>query len=227
MKILLDHPLALAANRAEKKKQPWEIVTQPWKVAADTKGRYVPSFCSFLEYASRCYIPVGFAAVNWKNKQRVLLAVAVPATYRQIAAALSVSKATASKIISDMQKAGCKHQEQLLLMPAVNNDLYEILDDELPRSNREVRRNVVKVFGGGGKPERTEDGDVEPDVLHKLNRGSKKADRASEAGPEEPRDSEGGILGTDEDEDEEESQDTGDRIARCREVGESGVRVLF
>lgn len=212
MKIDLEHPSAVSAGRSDKKKQPWEIVAQSWKVQSETKGRFVPSFSAFLEYASRCYIPVGFAHVEWKMKSRILLAVAVPATYKQISAALSVSEATASKIINQLKSIGCKYESQLLLIPAVNQDLYEILDDELSSKIRESRKGVGAVFGSGKKSAKSEAGDVEPVVLDKLNRGSEIADRASEVFDEQP---------------EPKPEEAGDRIARCREIGEGGLRVLF
>lgn len=217
MKIDLDHQSAKSANRSDKKKQTWEVVAQHWKVQAETKGRYAPSFCDFLEYAARCYVPVSYAHVEWKEKSRVLLAVAVPVTYRQLAAATGTSGATSSKIIGDMRTIGCRYEDQLLLMPAVNHDLYEILDDELPRKNRDGGKGFGALFGAGKKPKQPEGGDAEPVVLGKLNRGSKAADKPSE------ETSDGGLL----DEEEVETQVEGDRIARCREVGEGRVLVFY
>lgn len=216
MKISLDHPSAVSANRAEKKKQHWEIVSQSWKVQAEVKGRYIPSLCAFLEYAARCYIPVSYANVEWKEKSRILLAVAIPATYRQLAAALSVSEATASKIISIMKQAGCKYESQLLLMPAVNKDLYEVLDDELTGAAREGRKGIGQVFGGGKKSRKPEDGSVEPAVVHRVSGGSEETAQASES-----------LLGDESEGEEEGEQEAGDRIARRREIGEGGVTILF
>lgn len=217
MRIDLDHPSAKAADRSDKKKQPWEVVIQAWRIQAETKGRYKDSFSAFLEYAARCYIPVGHASVESKWKSRILLMVAVPITYRQLMASIGVSQPTASKIISDMKSIGCRYESQLLLMPAVNQDLFEILDNELRSEIKANRKDVRKVFGAGKEPEGPEGGDLEPVVLSKLNRGSKDSDRASEDCDTE---SGGG------DQDGEEKIE-GDRIARCREVGEVGVRVFF
>jgi hypothetical protein len=216
MKIELDHQSAISANRSDKKKQPWEIVTQSWKVQAETKGRFAPSICSFLEYAARCYIPVAYASVSWAEKSRVLLAVAVPLTYRQLSAAISTSEATASKIISDLKKMGCRYESQLLLMPAVNNDLFEILEHELRGTNKEGGRSVISVFGGGKKSGEPKAGDVEPVVLSELNRGSKGSDKPSEGGIEEIEPEPG-----------DERPVAGDRIARCREGVEGGITVFY
>lgn len=221
MKIDLDHPAAISANKSDKKKQPWEVVTQSWKVQAETKGLYKESFSAFLEYAARCYIPVGYASVEYSNRSKILLMVAVPLTYRQLMAAIGVSQPTASKIISDMKSIGCKYESQLLLMPAVNQDLYEIIDSELKEKVGASRGGVRKVFGSGKGSQKSEVSGVEPGVLDKLNRGRKKTDKSSEGAAEEPGDT---II---DDECEDEEKVVGDRIARCREIGESGLRVLF
>ncbi len=218
MKIDLDHPSAISANRSDKKKQPWEVVTQSWKVPAETKGRFAPSISSFLEYAARCYIPVGYANVEWAERNRILLAVAVPATYRQLAGAISSSQATASKILGDMRKIGCRYESQLLLMPAVNNDLYEVLEYEFRGKGKEIGRGVVSVFGSGKKPNEPKSGNLEPIDLAKLDRGRKSADKPSEGSAEKPAAEPDGA---------EKEEVGGDRIARCREVGEGGLRVLF
>lgn len=214
MKFDFSHPAAETANKSDKKKHPWEVVLQHWKVQQMLNGRYIQSFAGFLEYAARCYVPLSYAMVTSRAERgRIMLAVAVPVTYKQLGSVLGVSQPTASKLISDMKEIGCKYENHLLLMPAVNSDLFEVLDEEFGSKNRAAGRAIERIFGGGKKPPKSKDGNLEPFVIPKRAGVSEEADGASE--------------GDDEDGEEQEQQVSGDRIARGREVGEVGTQLFF
>ena len=214
MKFDFSHPAAETANKSDKKKHPWEVVLQPWKVQQAIEGKYIKSLAGFLEYASRCYVPVSYAMVTSRTERgRVMLAVAVPVTYRQLCGVLGVSQPTASKLISEMKEIGCKYENHLLLMPAVNSDLFEVLDEEFGTKNRASGRAIERVFGGRKKHYESKSGNLEPLVVPERAGVSEEADRSSEGGNE--------------DWEEQEQQAAGERVARSRNVGEVGVSLFF
>jgi hypothetical protein len=212
MKIELDHPVAQSANKSDKKKQYWELAMQPWKVQQETKGRFVPSICAFLDYAARCFIPVGYAFVSSKSgKGRVAFVVAVPITYRQLSAATGYSEATSSKILQEMKSIGMKYESQMMLMPIVNGELLEILDEELGAKSKASAVGLKKIFGAGVKSGPDKVSDMEPNVVSEQALIFKESAESSNLNSEE----------------QPYGEENRERIARSREVPGSIAQIFF